>query len=511
MTSAMQTAGSKIEAHVWRIAAVVVLGTIMSVLDTTIVNVALDTLGRDLNASVDQIQWVVTGYLLALAAVIPVSGWASRRFSGRSVYLFALVLFTAGSVLCGLADSTESLIAFRVIQGIGGGMLVPTGQMILVRAAGPQNLAKVMSVIGVPIVLAPIFGPTLGGLLLEHVSWQSIFLVNLPVGILTLVAALKLLPKDQPEGAEPLDFLGLGILSVGLVGITYGLAEVGSAGTLIAGSVLIPLVIGLVGVAAFVWRSLHIPNPLLNVRLYLDRAFTAASITTFALGAALFGAMVLMPLYFQTVRGEDAVTTGLLLIPQGLGAAVAMALSGRSTERLGAGMTAVIGSLITLVATVPFVMLGANTSFVLIAAAMVVRGFGIGMSIMPAMTAAYGVLTPDQVTHATPQLTTLQRVGGSIGTAVLTVVLQSHLETAGTSQAAMASAFGDTFIWVMGITVVALLPTLVLAGIERRGLRRPAEPVPAPAPAPAETEAREPAPVPVLAEAETRELALESA
>ena len=507
----MQTAGSKIEAHVWRIAAVVVLGTIMSVLDTTIVNVALDTLGRDLNASVDQIQWVVTGYLLALAAVIPVSGWASRRFSGRSVYLAALVLFTAGSVLCGLADSTESLIAFRVIQGIGGGMLVPTGQMILVRAAGPQNLAKVMSVIGVPIVLAPIFGPTLVGLLLEHVSWQSIFLVNLPVGILTLVAALKLLPKDQPEGAEPLDFLGLGILSVGLVGITYGLAEVGSAGTLIAGSVLIPLVIGLVGVAAFVWRSLHIPNPLLNVRLYLDRAFTAASITTFALGAALFGAMVLMPLYFQTVRGEDAVTTGLLLIPQGLGAAVAMALSGRSTERLGAGMTAVIGSLITLVATVPFVMLGANTSFVLIAAAMVVRGFGIGMSIMPAMTAAYGVLTPDQVTHATPQLTTLQRVGGSIGTAVLTVVLQSHLETAGTSQAAMASAFGDTFIWVMGITVVALLPTLVLAGIERRGLRRPAEPVPAPAPAPAETEAREPAPVPVLAEAETRELALESA
>ena len=130
--------------------------------------------------------------------------------------------------------SVESLVAFRVIQGIGGGMLVPTGQMILVKAAGPRNLPKVMSAIGVPIVLAPIFGPTLGGLLLEHVSWQSIFLVNLPVGILTLVAALKLLPKDQPEGAERLDFLGLGLLSVGLVGITYGLAETGSAGTLFA-------------------------------------------------------------------------------------------------------------------------------------------------------------------------------------------------------------------------------------------------------------------------------------
>src|ERR1700743_337698 len=199
----------------------------MSVLDTTIVNVALDTLGKDLDASVDQIQWVVTGYLLALAAVIPISGWASRRFSSRSVYIVSLVLFTAGSVLCGLAQSVESLVAFRVVQGIGGGMLVPTGQMILVKAAGPRHLPKVISAIGVPIALAPIFGPPIGGLLLEHVSWQSIFLVNLPVGIITLIAAFKMLPKDKPEGAEGIDFLGLGILSVGLVGITYGLAETG--------------------------------------------------------------------------------------------------------------------------------------------------------------------------------------------------------------------------------------------------------------------------------------------
>ncbi|HEX4753506.1 MAG TPA: DHA2 family efflux MFS transporter permease subunit [Solirubrobacterales bacterium] len=468
MSSALESAQSGIERHVWRIATVVVLGTIMSVLDTTIVNVALDTLGRDLNASVDKIQWVATGYLLALAAVIPVSGWASRRFSSRNVYMLSLVLFTAGSVLCGFADSVGSLVFFRVIQGIGGGMLVPTGQMILVKAAGPKNLPKVMSAIGVPIVLAPIFGPTIGGLLLEHVSWQSIFLVNLPVGIITLIAALRMLPKDKPEGAEPLDFLGLGLLSVGLVGVTYGLAEVGSAGTVIAASVLVPLVIGLFGVASFAWRALRIPNPLLNVRLYKDHAFTAASITTFCLGAALFGAMVLMPLYFQTVRGEDAVTTGLLLIPQGLGAAVAMALSGRATERWGGGITAAIGTLITLVATIPFVLLGANTSFALIAGAMVFRGFGIGMSIMPAMTAAYSVLTPEQVTHATPQLTTLQRVGGSMGTAILTVVLQQHLEVAGASQSAMADAFGTTFIWVMGITAAALLPTLLLARVERR-------------------------------------------
>ena len=204
--------------------------------------------------------------------------------------------------------------------------------------------------------------------------------------------------------------------------------------------------------------------------------------------------MVLMPLYFQTVRGEDAVTTGLLLIPQGIGAAVAMALSGRATERWGGGVTATIGTAITLVATIPFVLLGANTAFALIGAAMVIRGFGIGMSIMPAMTAAYGVLTPRQVTHATPQLTTLQRVGGSMGTAILTVVLQGHLETAGASQSGMANAYGTTFIWVMGITAAALLPTLLLARIERRA--RHGEVAPAAS---------------KLPEPETRELALDAA
>jgi EmrB/QacA subfamily drug resistance transporter len=461
----------KIEARVWWIATVFLLGTIMSALDTTIVNVALDALGKDLHASVDQIQWVVTGYLLALAAVIPVSGWAARRFSSRSVYLLSLVLFTVGSLLCGLADSVGSLVAFRVVQGIGGGMLVPTGQMILVNATGRKHLARVMSVVGIPIVLAPIFGPTIGGLLLEHVSWQSIFLVNLPVGLVTLVAALKILPKDEVRSTERLDFLGLAILSVGLVGITYGLAETGSAGTVFAASVLVPLAVGLISVLAFVSRALKVPNPLLDVRLYADRAFTAASITTFCLGAALFGGMVLMPLYFQVVRHEDAVTTGLLMIPQGMGAGLGMFLSGRATDSWGGGITAAIGTVATLVATVPFVLLGADTSYVLIGAAMILRGAGNGMSIMPAMTAAYHVLSPDQVSHATPQLTILQRVGGSVGTAVLTVVLQTQLDSAGASTGAMADAFGTTFVWVIGFIVVALIPTLALIRFERRARR----------------------------------------
>jgi EmrB/QacA subfamily drug resistance transporter len=460
----------QIEPHVRRIMIVVILGTIMSVLDTTVVNVALDTLSKDLHSPFDSVQWVVTGYLLSLAAVIPITGWAARRFGARRIYMTSLVVFTLGSAACGLAWDVPSLVFFRVVQGIGGGMLIPIGQMVLVRAAGPRNLPRVMATMGVPVILAPIFGPTVGGFLLEHAGWQWIFLINVPVGAIAVFAAYRLLPIVAPEPAGKLDFIGLVVVATGLVGITYGLAESNSAGSLFAAQVLVPALVGVALVALFVVRALRIDKPLLDVRLYKNRAFSAASITTMALGAALFGAMILMPLYFQLVRHEDAVHTGLLLIPQGLGAACAMRLSGRFTERFGGGATAFIGVSITVVATVPFVLLGADTPFVLIALAMIVRGFGIGMSMMPSMTAAFASLRPEQVPDASPQLVVLQRVGGSIGTAILSVILQANLDGAGAnaSPAALADAFGHTYLWVIAITAIAIIPTIVLSGVERR-------------------------------------------
>jgi EmrB/QacA subfamily drug resistance transporter len=460
--------GHKISADVWRVAIVVILGMIMSVLDTTIVNVALESLSKDLHTSLDNIQWVVTGYLLSLAAVIPVSGWAAKRVGPKRLFLVSVVLFTLGSALCGLSTSPTELIVFRVLQGLGGGMLMPVGQMILVKKAGPSNLPRLMAAIGVPIILAPVLGPTIGGLLIDHAGWRWIFYVNLPIGIAATVAAIRLLPKDTHEDAGPLDVLGFSYVAAGLVGVTYGLAEIGPS-PFVSVKVLLPLILGVVLVTAFILRALKIERPLLDVRLYANRAFGAASLTTFCLGAALYGGMILMPLYFQSVRHEDAVTTGLLLAPQGIGAAIAMWASGRVTERLGGGMTALIGGVISLVSTIPFVLIGAHTSFVSISIAMVVRGFGIGMSTMPAMTAAYRVLQPSQINDATPQLNVLQRVGGSIGVAILTVVLQHQL-THAASLSAAASGFGTTFWWVLAVTAVATLPTLLLISAERRAV-----------------------------------------
>jgi EmrB/QacA subfamily drug resistance transporter len=457
----------RIEPHVWRIAAVVVVGAIMSILDTTIVNVALDSLSRDLHSPLADIQWVATGYMLALATVIPVSGWAAGRFGAKRLWIASVVLFTLGSVLCGLASSTESLVAFRVLQGLGGGMIMPVGQMMLTRAAGPARLGRVMSVVGLAMILAPIFGPTVGGLLIDHLDWRWIFYVNVPIGLIGVVMGLRFLPRVE-DGVHRtrLDRTGLALLSLGLPLLVYGLAEVGQRGSLSAPQAGAPLAIGAALVVAFVLHALRTEEPLLDVRLFANRSFSSAAVTTFVLGASLFGAMLVMPLYFQLVRGEDAVTTGLLLIPQGVGAGLAMIVAGRLTDRIGGGRVALAGLGVTLLTTIPFTELTASTSYTAIGAAMVGRGFGIGLTMMPAMTAAYSRLRPSDIAHATPQLNVLQRVGGSIGTALLTVVLQHALTHGAQTPAGAAAAFGHTYVWVLALSAVALIPALVLARTE---------------------------------------------
>jgi len=464
--------GGRIDPAVWRIATVVILGSMMSILDTTIVNVALESLSRDLHTPLNNVQWVVTAYLLSLAAVIPVSAWAARRIGPKRLYLLSIVLFTLGSVLCGVANSVAELIAFRVVQGVGGGMIMPVGQMIIIRAAGARNLARVMGAIGVPVVMGPVLGPTIGGLLLDNVGWRWIFFVNVPIGIVAVIAGLRKLPFDTPEDAGKFDLTGLALLATGLVGLTYGLAEIGSTTSSDTTHVVLPLAVGVVLVTAFVLRARRIERPLLDVRLYANKAFGAASVTMFCFGAALFGGMILMPLYFQTVRHEDALYTGLLLAPRGIGAAVGSWVSGRATDRLGSGIAAAIGGGITLVSTLPFVAIGGRTSYVFITVIMLVSGFGLGLATTPAMTAAFRALRPDQINDATPQLNILMRVGGSIGVAILTVELQHHLIRAGHSISCQASAYGYTFWWVVGAIAVAVLPTAVLIYVDRQAARR---------------------------------------
>ncbi|HNF82517.1 MAG TPA: DHA2 family efflux MFS transporter permease subunit, partial [Solirubrobacterales bacterium] len=308
-----QDSTTRIEPYVWKVAGVVILGMIMSILDTTIVNVALDTLAKDLHTTISEIQWVATGYLLSLAAVIPLTGWAARKFGAKNVYIWSIVLFTLGSALCGIAASSTSLIAFRVIQGIGGGMIMPIAQMIMAEVAGPKRMGKVMSVTVMPAMLAPILGPTIGGLILQNFHWSWIFFVNVPVGIVAALLAVRMLPHSKLGEPGKLDWAGLVLMVLGIPSLVFGISEVGTTGTFNSPEVIWPVIAGLLLIGAFIRHAYRAERPLLDVRLYANRVFGAASLTTFALGAALFGAMILMPLYYQQIRGESVIATGLLL------------------------------------------------------------------------------------------------------------------------------------------------------------------------------------------------------
>ena len=376
--------------------------------------------------------------------------------------------------MCGFADSTTSLILFRVLQGIGGGMIMPVGQIILAGAAGPRRMGRVMAVTGVPTMLAPIIGPTIGGLLIDSASWRWIFYVNLPIGVLATVLALRMIPADSADRQrQPLDVLGLLLLATGLPLLTYGLAEIGATGSFSSPKVLVPIPLSIVLIAAFILHALRAKVPLLDLSLYRRNTYAAASAALFFLGAALFGVMILLPLYFQNVRHESVLHTGLLLAPQGVGMAMMMPLVGRMTDRFGGGPLTIIGVIVTALIGIPFGLIGAHTSYVLLGLEQFVRGIGIGFAFMPSYIAAMAALDRRELPDAAPQLNVLMRVGGSLGTAILAVVLQRSLISAGRHPAlsAVAGAYGTAFWWGVGIIAVAIVPAIILLRAEQAARR----------------------------------------
>ena len=464
-----------------RLALVVVLGSIMSILDTTIVNVAIPTFQKDFRAPLSTVQWVSTGYLLALAMTIPLTGWAVERFGAKRMWIGSLVLFLAGSALSGASWSIQSLIVFRILQGVGGGMIMPIGQSIMATAAGPQRMGRVMSVLGVPMLLGPVLGPVIGGLILDSFSWRWIFYVNIPIGIVAVILAMRILPgHDRTDKVFKLDFLGFCLLSPGLGLMVYGLSQAGQGSP---ASVWIPAVVGVVLIVSFVLHALHTKlTPLIDVVLFANRQFSAAAATTFCFGAALFGGMFLLPLYYQDVRLQTPLTAGLLMAPQGIGAALVMPIAGKLTDRYGAGRVVPAGLVIASIGTVAYTQLGAHTSFGFLAVSLFVRGIGFGFVMMPAISAAYQTLAPLQVPRASTAINIVQRVGGSMGTALVAVVLehqisvQVHALSGGLSTISTASpaavaklarplstAVGNTFWWALGLTLLALLPASLLA------------------------------------------------
>ncbi|NUR07992.1 MAG: DHA2 family efflux MFS transporter permease subunit [Nocardioidaceae bacterium] len=418
----------------------VVLGAIMSILDITVVSVAQPTFQTEFDSSPAQVAWTMTGYTLALAAVIPLTGWAADRFGTKRLYMLAVFLFTAGSVLCATATSIEMLTAFRVLQGLGGGMLMPLGMTIMTRAAGPERLGRVMAILGVPMLLGPIFGPILGGWLIDIASWHWIFLINLPIGVVALVYAALVLPKDSPTPSETFDFLGMVLLSPGLALFLYGVSSIPEAGTVWDTKVLTTGIIGLALVALFVLRELfRAPeHPLIDLHLFRERPLTIAVIAMSLFAIAFFGASLLFPSYFLQVRGETTLQAGLLLAPQGIGAMITMPIAGVLTDRIGPGKIVLVGIVVIVIGMAMFTQVGIEPSQVHLSAAGVdisdpsyqfllgalfVMGLGMGGTMMPIMTSALQTLKDAQIARGSTLMNITQQVAASIGTALFSVLL----------------------------------------------------------------------------------------
>jgi EmrB/QacA subfamily drug resistance transporter len=466
--------------YIFTAAGVVALGSAASILSSTVVNVAVPDLQSTFHATLTDVQWILTAYLLGLSAVIPISGYVSDRFGTKRVYLVTLVAFTIASGLCGLAWNLQSEIAFRVIQGLAGGMVMPVGMTIIMKMAKPEERGRLMSILGVPLMLAPALGPTVGGWLLQVFDWRWVFWVNLPAGILALVLGFFFLEAGRtPWVSRKIDFVGLFLATPGVALIIYGLTQAAGFGW---GSTqaLLPLLGGLALVVGFVGWELRQEHPLLDMRVFSDAGFSASMVVGVIMASALFGAVFLIPVFMQEVQGKDTLQAGLLLAPQGLAAAAAMTISGTLSDRFGArpvvfgGVLALVAATLLLTGVTPATD---NWTWILITSA---RGLGMGFAMMPNFAAAYVTLAPAAIARATAVSNTLQRVSSSFGIAVLATIVEGRIKAhlpahvigvAGhaSPQAALAAArdaaakgFDDTFWLAAGIAALALPASLLL-------------------------------------------------
>ena len=446
-------------------ALVLVVGGLAVIFDSTIMSVALKSLAADLDVPIGTIQWVTTGYLLAIGVAIPIVGWAQARVGGKRLWMIALSVFLVASIACSLAWDATSLIAFRVLQGVGGGLMMPLmATLAIQQVPRGANLGRLMATISLPAALGPILGPTIGGLILAWADWRWLFWVNVPFCAIGLALAARFIPADAPRGAARLDLLGLLLVAPGLVGVLYGLSGVGQDGGFSRGDVWLPLIGGALLIAAFaVVEVRKAGTGLVDLRLLHRRSVGSSSVVLFLSGASLYGAMLLLPLFFQIVHRTDALGAALLLVPQGVGALLSRTLAGRLTDAVGARVVAIGGFLLMGAATVPFALADASTSEWMLGAVLVIRGFGLGAVIIPVMSVAYVGLEHDEIPHASIITRLAQQLGGAFGTALLAVILDSAVGGAG-SLDELAHGFDLAFWWAVGLTGVAAVVSLALPG-----------------------------------------------
>ena len=449
-------AGSGSDRNPWVGMAVILMGTLMVVLDTTIVNVALPQIGEALQAG-DGIEWVVSAYLLAVAVSLPVTGWISERFGHKKVYLTALSTFTLASLGCALAPSLGALVGFRVLQGLGGGALMPVGMAIVLSIFPRERHGRAIGLWGIVAMAAPAIGPTLGGYLVTSVSWHWLFLVNVPVGVVALVVGITLLPNIPRVEARPFDLAGFLMGSFGLALAVLGLSEANSWGwSSPATLVCIGAGVGLLG--SFVRHELRTDHPMLEMRMFRNRIFWMATTITFLVTAAQYTRLVFIPLQLVGLRGYTALDVGIMLAPAGVATAIGMNVGGRLADRIGPRRPIVIGTSLMAVGLLALANIGLTTPLWLVGAFLVVQGFGMGLHAAPATVAAMGTLSDEMLGQGTAVRTLTSQVAGAVAVATMGAVYAvatPAVATPGQSQQGYSVVFYVASVGMLGALALA--------------------------------------------------------
>lgn len=445
----------------------IIAGMIMVILDSTVVNNAIPKLVEYFDTDLKTIQWTVTGYTLALSAVIPLAGWMTDKFGSKQIFMITIALFTIGSVLCGIAQTPEQLIIYRIIQGLGGGMVAPIGMAMVFKLAPPERRGSIMGVLGIPMLMAPAFGPVLSGWLVESVSWHWIFIINLPIGIIAFILGYKYLPKSDRHAAPHLDVIGMCLAPIAFSMLAFGVSEGGASWSSI--STITGLTVGGIALILFIFVELRQKQPLLELKVFKSSDFTRSIILTWIVQLALFGAMLIVPLYLQGVLNYTALETGWILMPQALCAGIAMPISGRLFDKIGARPLAFAG--LSVISVSLFILSGisADTSLWVIIVCICTLGLGMGFSMMPLNTHVLNAAPRRLVSRVTPLTTAAQQVVVSFAVAGLTGYLTSQINAHKASAGANANplnaviaGYGDTFFLSACIVTAGVALSLIL-------------------------------------------------
>ncbi|MEK5445608.1 DHA2 family efflux MFS transporter permease subunit [Paenibacillus sp. FSL R7-0331] len=418
----------------------IILGVFMVVLDSTAMNVALSTLVEDFHTDLTTLQWIVTGYMLAQASVIPLSGWLSDRFGAKTVFLTAVVVFTIGSILCATPNSAEWLIAFRVLQGIGGGCVLPVGMAYVYRLAPKSKVGIVMGIMGIPVLFAPAIGPVMSGWLVQYHSWRWIFLINIPIGILCLLIGLRKLPNARRSQVPGMDKLGMVLGPLAFASLTYGVSQGAESWT--SGKTLVGLALGLTALIAFVIAELRSRTPLLELRILRSVDFSTGILVQWIAQFGLYGALFLLPQFLQQARGFGAFDTGLTLLPQAIASGLMMPLAGILFDRIGVRWLVVCGLSLVSGALYQYSHVDLTTQSRDLIVPLIMCGAGMGLMMMPMNTHLLNKAPIQLVNRVTSLTNSMQQVINSLAVSALVTILTSRAAARGAEMQAEALASG---------------------------------------------------------------------